>query len=135
MKIEQTLTPSAQDIDFLREMIDAEDPDTHNISQVGFFMRDNDGSIIAGCNCFLILGTIFTDQLWVHKDHRKQGVASKLLQNVEDFGRQENCSKATICTMSFQNARSLYEKLGYVFEFERTGYSHGATCVYLHKQL
>ena len=35
------------------------------------------------------------------------------------YGRENECSIATVATMSFQDAKAFYEKLGYVVDFER----------------
>ena len=62
MKIEHTKHPSPQDINFLREMIDVENPDKDSIYEVGFFIRNDEDKIIAGCNCFVLFGAIHIDQ-------------------------------------------------------------------------
>ena len=135
MKIEQTLQPSAEYITFLREMIDAEDPDKYAISEVAFFMRNDEGEIIAGCNCFVFCGAIYTDQLWVHKSYRKQGFGRKLLDEVHNYGREAGCTMTTIATMSYQKALGFYEELGYVADFTREGYMDGSKAIFLKKEL
>ncbi|MFK8040677.1 MAG: GNAT family N-acetyltransferase [Rickettsiaceae bacterium] len=76
-------------------------------------MRDDATAIIAGANVFVIYGAIYTDQLWVDKNHRGQGFAKEIMDKVHEFGKLEGCKIATVQTMSFQWARSFYEKLGY----------------------
>ena len=135
MKIEQTLSPDQKDIDFLREMIDAENPDKDAVYPIGFFIRDDKGKIVAGCNCFILFGVIYTDQLWVHKNYRKQGLGTQLLEQVHDHGRKVGCTMATVATMSFQKALGFYEGLGYVSDLTREGCVDGSKCIFLKKIL
>jgi hypothetical protein len=37
--------------------------------------------------------------------------------------------------MSFQGAREFYEKLGYVVDFERTGYTKNSSMLFMKKEL
>jgi GNAT superfamily N-acetyltransferase len=82
------------------------------LNPFAFFIRDEKNQIIAGCNGSVIFGSIYTDQLWVHPDHRKNGLGHQLMEAVHDYGRRSGCSMATVATMSFQGAKSFYEKLG-----------------------
>lgn len=72
-------------------------------------MRDEHNQIIAGCNGSVIFGSIYTDQLWVHPDHRRIGLGHQLMEAVHDYGRKSECSMATVATMSFQGAKTFYE--------------------------
>jgi GNAT superfamily N-acetyltransferase len=67
--------------------------------------------MIAGCKGSVIFGSIYTDQLWVHPAHRKNGLGHKLMEIVHDYGRRSGCSMATVATMSFQRAKA-YEYWG-----------------------
>ncbi len=135
MRIEFTVKPDFNDIDFLTRKINDESPDYDDAYNFVFFIRDENEKIIAGCNGSVIFGIIYTDQLWVHPDHREQGLARKLMMRVHEFGRIEKCSMATVSTMDFQNAVSFYQKLGYEIEFEKNGYAIGAKCFSLSKKL
>lgn len=135
MKIERTLTPREQDIHFLTQKINEETPDKGSAYPFAFFIRDNEGEIIAGCNGSVIFGAIYTDQLWVRPDYRKQGLGQQLMEQVHHYGREIGCRLATCATMSFQNARSFYEALGYQCDFERQGYIENASCILLRKAL
>lgn len=137
-KIEKTLSPSSQDIDFLTARIN-ESAKALGVEEeaypFAFFMRDDQGNIIAGCNGSVVYGSIYTDQLWVDEAYRGQGVGSKLMEKVHDYGREIGCAMATVSTMSFQNASSFYEHLGYVCDFERAGHVCGTSCLFLCKSL
>ena len=98
-------------------------------------MRDEHNQIIAGCNGSVIFGSIYTDQLWVHPNYRKNGLGHQLMEAVHDYGRKSECSMATVTTMSFQGAKTFYEKLGYVSDFERPGYTQNSSCIFLKRSL
>ena len=134
-KIEYTKNPATSDIDFLTKQINQETSEYGEACPFAFFMRDDDSKIIAGANGFVIYGAIYTDQLWVDKDCRKQGIARKLMDKVHEFGREQGCTIATVLTMSFQGAQIFYEKLGYVQDFKRAGYVKGSYCVSMKKAL
>lgn len=131
MKIEFTLAPSSQDIDFLTQQINQEKPEFGTAYPFGFMIRDTNNHIIAGCNGSVIFGAIYTDQLWVHKDYRSIGIGRKLMDHVYDYGRQVGCTLATVATMSFQAAHHFYEKLGYVVDFDRPGYVNQSRCIFM----
>lgn len=135
MKIEFTSNPNSADINFLTKMIDNETPNLPKVSSLAFFIRDDSNNIIAGCNCFMIYGSIYTDQLWVHPEHRKLGLGKKLIESVHDYGKSNGCTTASLTTMSFQNAISFYQKLGYNIDFEMPGYADGALRLFLSKKL
>lgn len=106
-----------------------------NCEPFGFQINANDGTLVAGCNGFVLFGTIYTDQLWVHPNYRKQGLATQLMNQVHTYGLQKECVMATVNTMSFQNALNFYLKLGYQIEFERQGHTNNSTCYFLKKEL
>ncbi len=135
VNIQHTYTPASEDIDFLTQKINQETPDFGSAHPFAFFVRDEHNQIIAGCNGSVIFGSIYTDQLWVHPDHRKKGLGYQLMEAVHDYGRKSGCAMATVATMSFQGAKAFYEKLGYVMDFERTGYTRGSSCIFLKRSL
>ena len=130
MKIQFTSSPSCSDIDFLTQKINQETLGKGTAYPFAFFIRNKDNDIIAGCNGSVVFGIIYTDQLWVHFDYRKQGIGRNLMEKVHDFGKREGCRIATVATMTFQNTRVFYEKLGYIIDFERPGYQNGSSCFF-----
>lgn len=137
MKIERTLHPGNQDIDFLTHKINAE-INTANFGTAypfAFFIRDDNNNIIAGCNGSVIFGAIYTDQLWVQPEYRQQGLGRQLMQSIHDYGQSIGCTMAIVATMNFQEALPFYDKLGYKLEFERKGYSQGASHMFLRREL
>lgn len=135
MKIQKTNSPSLKDIEYLTQRINEEITDYGSAFPFGFFIRDKNNKIIAGCNGYIIFGCIYTDQLWVDNNYRKQGLAKNLMTKVHEYGRLENCKMATVNTMSFQNALKFYEKLGYMVDLERKGYNNDSSCLFLRKEL
>lgn len=135
MNLEHTCAPSSADIDFLTNGINQEIAEYGAAHPFAFFVRDEQNEIIAGCNGSVIFGSIYTDQLWVHPDHRNNGLGHKLMEAVHDYGRKSECSMATVATMSFQGALCFYEKLGYVMDFERAGYTQNSSCIMLKRSL
>lgn len=71
----------------------------------------------------------------VSSKHCKKGLGRKLMEAIHALGIKENCNMATVATMSFQNARMFYEHLGYVCDFERSGYTQNGRCIFLKKLL
>jgi GNAT superfamily N-acetyltransferase len=135
MNLEHTSTPASEDIDFLTQKINQETSEFGEAHPFAFFIRDEKNQIIAGCNGSVIFGSIYTDQLWVHPDHRQIGLGHKLMEQVHDYGRKLGCSMATVATMSFQGAKIFYEKLGYLMDFERSGYTQNSSCIFLKRSL
>lgn len=135
VNIQYTSTPASEDIDFLTQRINQETSEFGEAHPFAFFIRDERNQIIAGCNGSVIFGSIYTDQLWVHPGSRKKGLAHQLMEAVHDYGRRSGCSMATVATMSFQGAKTFYEKLGYVSDFERPGYTQNSSCIFLKRSL
>ncbi|MBS0236488.1 MAG: GNAT family N-acetyltransferase [Proteobacteria bacterium] len=136
MNIILTESPESADIDFLTQAINQEAPKEYGSAHpFAFFARSEDDSIIAGCNGSVIYGTIYTDQLWVDPKHRKSGIGRWLMECVHKYAIAKDCRIATVATMSFQNAQSFYEKLGYTVDYARAGYANEAICLFLSKRL
>lgn len=137
MKIKLTLMPENQDIDTLTRGINAE-AQAHGMQEAysfAFFLHNEHEDLLGGCNGSVVFGEIYTDQLWIHPDYQRQGWGRQLMESVHQYGREVGCTMATVCTMSFQNARPFYEALGYVCDFERSGYANNAKCFSLVKIL
>ena len=72
--------------------------------------------------------------LFVEKNYRGQGIARLLMNHALEFGIKRACHFAFVETMSFQ-APGFYQKMGFVIEFSRPGYSKNTTFHYLKKSL
>lgn len=128
-------TPNSGDIEYLTDKINQESIEFGHAYNFSLFIRDEDDVIIGGCNGSIIFGAIYTDQLWVDKRFRGSGIGRKIMEKVHDYARENGCTIATVATMSFQNARGFYEKLGYLVDFERSGYIMGSSMIMLKKFL
>ncbi|MDX2346989.1 MAG: GNAT family N-acetyltransferase [Legionella sp.] len=133
--LNMTESSNQTDIEFLTQKINAETPEYGEAYPFDFFTRDDKNNIIAGANGFVIYGVIYTDQLWVDSAYRKKGLARDLMEKIHQFGIKEGCKKASVSTMSFQNAQSFYEKLEYQVDFERHGHIKSSSCFFMSKNL
>ena len=74
------------------------------------------------------------DTLFVDYDLRNKGYGSELMNMSEALAKTKECTFITLTTMDWE-ARAFYEKLGYQFEYERTGYMNQAVLYGLKKYL
>ena len=74
---------------------------------------DEKNNIIAGCiarmYCWRV---IYIDILWVDDNHRKQGLGTKLLKEIERVAEKERCTLIHLDTFDFQ-AKDFYLRHGY----------------------
>ena len=129
--------PDKRDVQFLEEQIFA-----YNMAKTGYydgrdiaiFLRDEQGTIIAGLWGWTWGGCLKIQYLWVREDLRGQDLGTKLLAAAEAEGRARGCKIVVLDTHSFQ-APLFYQKLGYevygVLEDDPVGYQHS----YLRKRL
>ena len=73
---------------------------------------DGDENIIGGIIGGTYWGWMYVDVLWVHEDHRRKGIGSKLLQKAEQEAIARGCHHVHLDTMSWQ-APEFYQKHGY----------------------
>ncbi len=77
-------------------------------------IKDKNGEVIAGVNSKMYCwNCLYIDVLWVKEDHRKDGLGSKLLKEVEKISRKKGCYLIHLDTFDFQ-AKDFYMKHGYV---------------------
>jgi ribosomal protein S18 acetylase RimI-like enzyme len=72
-------------------------------------------------------------QLWVHRDHRGVGTASRLLAEFERQGASRGCHTFYLTTLSFQ-APEFYRKRGYSVLARITGYPDGIVKYLMQRQ-
>jgi len=82
-----------------------ETPDFGAATPFAFFLRDEVGNMIAGCNGGVIFGCIDTEQFWVAQNNRNAGLGRNLMNEIHEYGKKIGCSMATVNTMSFQCPR------------------------------
>ena len=71
------------------------------------------GEIIAGCLAKMYCwNIIYIDILWIDEMYRKQGLGSKMLEEIERIALEEGCHLIHLDTFDFQ-AKDFYIKHGY----------------------
>jgi GNAT superfamily N-acetyltransferase len=96
----------------------------YNVEKTGFsdgrwlsiFLRDDDGTIMAGLHGWTWGTCCGVEKLWIHKSWRGRGLGTTLMRAVEDEARARGAEQIVLDTMTFQ-APDFYAKLG----FERVG--------------
>jgi GNAT superfamily N-acetyltransferase len=84
-----------------------------------FFIRDENNTIVGGCNGGTLYGGLHIDSLWVSDTIRNKGWGTKLVNAVLTYGKEKNCNFATVNTMDWE-ALGFYQKLGFKTEFQRS---------------
>ena len=100
---------------------------------MAFIAKDGD-TFVGGITVVVYYGQLHIMWLFVEDAYRKYGIGKKLMEEALNFGKEMKCSQAFVNTMSFQ-ALGFYQKLGFVLEFSRTGYTCGFENHYLRKDL
>lgn len=107
--------PSKYEMDFVREALaqfnhQCVGLDGH--APLNLVEYDANGNIIAGILGGTYWGWMYVDILWVHENHRKMGIGTKLLLEAEKEAVRRGCHHAHLDTMSWQ-APEFYQKHGY----------------------
>ncbi|RXJ74072.1 biphenyl 2,3-dioxygenase [Veronia nyctiphanis] len=77
--------------------------------------------VLAGCVARLFGQWIKIEYVWVDDASRGKGIGGKLLEELENVGRQKGCKRALVDTLSFQ-ALPFYQKQGYVKQMSLEDY-------------
>jgi GNAT superfamily N-acetyltransferase len=97
-------------------------------------LRDHNGAEVEGG----LRGEIYWNwltiyQLVIPQDVRGKGIGSRLLQNAEEFARQNGCVGVWLDTFSFQ-APAFYRKRGYEEFAELSCYPNDVSRIFLRKR-
>ena len=107
--------PSEQEITAVREAL-AQFNDAHvgadGHTPLHLVEYDTDGRLIGGILGGTYWGWLYVDILWVHENHRKRGIGSKLLRAAEEEAIRRGCHHVHLDTMSWQ-APEFYKKHGF----------------------
>ena len=79
---------------------------------LGGCIRDGAGDIIAGFSGHTWGGCCELSLLWVHEEHRGQGLGAALIRSVEAEALARGCVQIVLATHTFQ-APAFYEHMGY----------------------
>lgn len=93
-----SIVPSRQETDFL---------------WINRIVEDKDRNIIAGIlSKMYCWNCLYIDALWVKGDHRKEGLGTRLLKEIEHVAIEKGCHLIHLDTFDFQ-AKDFYIKNGY----------------------
>jgi ribosomal protein S18 acetylase RimI-like enzyme len=87
--------------------------------------HDSDGALAGGLQGAFYYGACHVNFLWVDPAYRQQGIATTLMEWVEEYAIEQGVGFLTLHTMSWE-ARGFYEKLGFIVEYSQSGYTGGA---------
>ncbi len=79
---------------------------------INFIAKNENREIMGGLFSRRFGEGIFVEMLWVDENSRKSGLGSRLLQEIEQAGRQQDVKLIYLDTFSFQ-APDFYKKHGY----------------------
>ena len=97
-------------------------------------VQDSTGAIIAGFNGHTWGACCEITHVWVHEQHRGQGLGSALIKAAESEAVRRGCEQVVLMTHSFQ-APAFYERLGYERKFAIEGRPKGYANIVFVKQL
>ena len=92
------------------------------------------GRVVAGIVAAAYWGKLHVRLLWVHPDHQREGLGTRLMRWAEEQGRALGCVSIIVDTMSFQ-APEFYARAGYQQFAVSEGYEGGARRHYFEKNL
>ena len=107
--------PSEKEIEYIREALARFNEATVGAdghTTLAFAEYGADGAVIGGIIGGTYWGWMYIDILWVHEDHRKRGIGSRLLDEAEKEAVRRGCHHVHLDTMSWQ-APAFYQKHGY----------------------
>ena len=89
-----------------------------NYDEFCFVAEDDAGQLLGVITGRAYYNEVHIGDLIIGKSHRKSGIGSKLVEEVEKAYRGKGYEKITLTTFGFQ-APEFYKKLGYETEFVR----------------
>ena len=107
--------PCEKEIDYIRQSLNKFNEEivgSDGHTPLNIIEYDKDGNIIGGLLGGTYWGWMYIDILWVHQNHRKKGLGTKLLECAEKEAVSRGCHHVHLDTMSWQ-APMFYKKHGY----------------------
>ncbi len=129
--------PARADIDFLDDQINAFNVQATGIDDgllLSAFVRDDDGSILAGVYGWTWGGSCEIRYLWVRADCRRRGHGTRLMEAAEAEAARRGCLQVILDTHSFQAPR-FYARRGYEVFGVAPDYPRGHSSIHLRKLL
>lgn len=111
-----------------------------SISEIGIFSHYNvykeDNEIIGFLNYDLIYDRIEIIYIYVNSNFRKRGIASKLIEDLINIGKKNNCKNITLeVNTSNKDALSLYKHNGFIEVAKREKYYNGEDGILMVREL
>ena len=109
------ITPTENEIKYIRDELNQfnnERVGEDGHTPLNIVEYDTNGNIIGGILGGTYWGWMYVDILWVHENHRRKGIGSKLLCEAEKEAVSRGCHHVHLDTMSWQ-APEFYQKHGY----------------------
>ena len=101
---------------------------------LAIFVREADGTIVAGMHGWTWGGTGFVQAIWVHEKLRGNGLGSRLLAAAEVEAKRRGCHQMHLDTHSYQ-APEFYRRQGYEVIGELPGWPGADVRIFLRKRL
>lgn len=105
-----------------------------NSKELGVYLRNEEGKVIAGLTGFTHGNWVFVKFLWISEELRGQNIGSQVLAKAEVEAKERGCKFSFLDTFSFQ-APDFYKKYGYQEVFVLEEYPLTGKRYYLTKTL
>ncbi|MBK9624723.1 MAG: GNAT family N-acetyltransferase [Rhodocyclaceae bacterium] len=103
-----------------------------NFDLVFVAARDSNSKIIGGVVGEAYWGWVNFTTVWVHPEHRRKGLASRMLKVAESEAARKGYTQAYLDTFSFQSP-DFYLRLGYEVFGKLDNFPAGSTRVFMRK--
>lgn len=136
-QISYETNPTSEEIQLLNDGISEQAKQKKGMKPLAlfaFFVRDEKGAIVGGCNCCNLYGCLYIDQLWLEESLRGKGYGTQLMQKAEALAKESKCNFIAVNTFDWE-ALDFYKKLGFYVEFERKGFDKNSVFYFLRKNL
>jgi len=129
--------PRREDVAVLDERLyefNAAASGVHDGRLLAIFVREDDGTIVAGMHGWTWGGTGFVQAIWVHEKLRGRGLGARVLAAAEAEAVRRGCHQMHLDTHGYQ-APAFYRRQGYDVIGELPGWPGDNVRIFLRKRL
>jgi ribosomal protein S18 acetylase RimI-like enzyme len=129
--------PRREDVAVLDERLyefNAAASGVHDGRLLAIFVREDDGTIVAGMHGWTWGGTGFVQAIWVHEKLRGRGLGARVLAAAEAEAVRRGCHQMHLDTHGYQ-APGFYRRQGYDVIGELPGWPCDNVRIFLRKRL